>query len=272
MRSWSDVRLTPSLPGRDALLLVCQVSGRGQLHLSVLIETMRREGFELEVGPPSVIRKMIDGKSCEPFESVEVGVPSEYQSAVVDLLNRRKGEMLDMGLADDGSERSFVKFSVPTRGMIGLRNQLLTNTRGTAVIDTVFDQYRPDVGEIPSRDKGSLLAFEGGDATSHGITGAQDRGKLIIEPKCQVYKDMIVGEHQRPGDLRVNVCKMKQLTNMRSATKGIVEGLVPPMEMNLDIAIEYIQQDELVEVTPENIRMSKKPDWDKKNKGGARKN
>ena len=266
-------RLTNELERNVALRVepaggdVFEVSGRGQLHLSVLIETMRREGFELQIGPPSVIRKTIDGQSCEPFESVEVQVPSEYQSACVDLLNNRKGEMQDMGISDDGSERAYVKFAVPTRGMIGLRNQLLTATRGTAVIDTVFDSYKPDVGEIASRDKGSLLAYEGGEATSHGITGAQDRGQLFCDPKTKVYKDMIVGVHQRPGDLRVNVCKQKQLTNMRSATKGIVEGLVPPLEMNLDIAIEYINADELVEVTPENIRMLKKPGWDAKVKG-----
>merc|ERR1719183_258789 len=173
----------------------------------------------------------------------------------------------DIGIADDGSERAYVKFAVPTRGMIGLRNQLLTATRGTAVIDTVFDSYKPNVGVIASRDKGSLLAYESGEATSYGITGAQDRGQLFCEPKTKVYKDMIVGVHQRPGDLRVNVCKQKQLTNMRSATKGIVEGLSPPLELTLDSAVEYISEEELVEVTPESIRMAKQRGWDAKGKG-----
>ena len=145
-----------------------------------------------------------------------------------------------------------------------------TATRGTAVIDTVFDSYKPDVGEIASRDKGSLLAYEGGEATSHGITGAQDRGQLFATPKTAVYKDMVVGVHQRPGDLRVNVCKQKQLTNMRSATKGIVEGLSPPLELTLDSAVEYISEEELVEVTPESIRMAKQRGWNDKNKKGKK--
>jgi GTP-binding protein len=243
------------------------VSGRGPLHLTVLIETMRREGFELEIGPPEVIIKTgDDGKKQEPYDAVEVQVPDEYASNVVDLLNRRKGEMQDMGKTDVG-DYTYVKYLLPTRGSIGLRTNLLSATRGTAVIDSNFDSYRAFAVDIEARDKGSLLAFEDGEATSHGLLGAQDRGQLFATPKTAVYKDMVVGVHQRPGDLRVNVCKQKQLTNMRSATKGIVEGLSPPLELTLDSAVEYISEEELVEVTPESIRMAKQRGWNDKKKG-----
>jgi GTP-binding protein len=242
-----------------------KVSGRGPLHLTVLIETMRREGFELEIGPPEVIIKDVDGVKSEPFDSIEISCPDEYSSSVVDLINRRKGEMIDMGKTEIG-DYTFVKYLMPTRGSIGLRTQLLSATRGTAVIDSNFDSYRPYAGDLESRDKGSLLAFEDGDATSHGLLGAQDRGMLFASAKTQVYRDMIVGIHQRPGDLRVNICKLKQLTNMRSATKGIVEALSPPVELTLDSAIEYIMADEIVEVTPKSIRMAKRAGWDKKGK------
>ena len=246
------------------------VSGRGPLHLTVLIETMRREGFELEIGPPEVIIKTgDDGKKQEPYDAVEVQVPDEYASNVVDLLNRRKGEMQDMGKTDVG-DYTYVKYLLPTRGSIGLRTNLLSATRGTAVIDSNFDSYRAFAGDIEARDKGSLLAFEDGEATSHGLLGAQDRGQLFATPKTAVYKDMVVGVHQRPGDLRVNVCKQKQLTNMRSATKGIVEGLSPPLELTLDSAVEYISEEELVEVTPESIRMAKQRGWNDKKKGGKK--
>merc|ERR1712127_1015177 len=176
------------------------VSGRGQLHLTVLIESMRREGFELEVGPPSVIYLTNEetGKEEEPWESVEVRVPEEYVGGVVDLFNTRKGELQDMGI-EEGEGMNIVKYLVPTRGMLGLRSALLTATRGTAIIDSVFDSYRPKItGEIQGRDKGSLLAFSDGVVTSHGLEGAQDRGKLFINPSEDVYKGMIVGIHQRP--------------------------------------------------------------------------
>ncbi len=264
-------RLMKELDRNVALQVVPQdsgdaftVSGRGPLHLTVLIETMRREGFELEIGPPEVIIKTgDDGKKQEPYDAVEVQVPDEYASNVVDLLNRRKGEMQDMGKTDVG-DYTYVKYLLPTRGSIGLRTNLLSATRGTAVIDSNFDSYRAFAGDIEARDKGSLLAFEDGEATSHGLLGAQDRGQLFATPKTAVYKDMVVGVHQRPGDLRVNVCKQKQLTNMRSATKGIVEGLSPPLELTLDSAVEYISEEELVEVTPESIRMAKQRGWNDK--------
>ena len=247
-----------------------EVSGRGQLHLTVLIETMRREGFELEIGPPTVIlqENQETGKIEEPWESVEVRVPEEYVGGVVDLLNQRKGELQDMGL-EEGEGLSVIKYVVPTRGMLGLKSALLTATRGTAIIDSVFDSYREKIpGDILNRDKGSLLAFADGQATTFGIEGAQDRGKMFIKPQEDVYKGMIVGIHQRPGDLEVNVCKTKQLTNMRSANKGISTGIVAPVDMSLDACVEYIAQDEFLEVTPSTFRMSKNPEMaGKKNKG-----
>jgi GTP-binding protein len=236
------------------------VSGRGQLHLTVLIETMRREGFELEVGPPTVIYKDNEetGKSEEPWESVEVRVPEEYSGSVIDLFNGRKGELQDMGLEDN---MSVVKYLVPTRGMLGLRSSMLSATRGTAIIDSVFDSYRPRIsGDIQSRDKGSLLAFSDGVVTTFGMEGAQTRGKLMADSGDDVYKGMIVGIHQRPGDLEVNVCKTKALTNMRSATKGITTGIVTPIEMSLDSCVEYIAADELLEVLPSRFRMAKNPE------------
>merc|ERR1712232_1441284 len=193
-----------------------EVSGRGQLHLTVLIETMRREGFELEVGPPTVILKENEetGKKEEPWESVEVRVPEEYNGQVIDLLNNRKGELQDMGL-EESSGLSVIKYLIPTRGMLGLRSNLLTVTRGAAIIESVFNSYKPKVqGEILGRDKGSLLAFSDGTCGTFGLEAAQDRGKLMISPGDDVYKGMIVGIHQRPGDLEVNVCKTKQLTNV----------------------------------------------------------
>lgn len=246
-----------------------EVSGRGQLHLTVLIETMRREGFELEVGPPTVILKKNEetGKTEEPWESVEVRVPSDYVGSVVDLLNMRKGELQDMGV-EEGEGLSVVKYLVPTRGMLGLKSALLTATRGTAIIDSVFDSYRERIpGEIQGRDKGSLLAFADGVATTFGIEGAQDRGKMFIKPQDEIYKGMIIGIHQRPGDLEVNVAKTKALTNMRSANKGITTGIVAPIDMSLDACVEYLAADEILEVTPSTFRMAKNPDAAKKGKG-----
>jgi GTP-binding protein len=238
------------------------VSGRGQLHLTVLIETMRREGFELEVGPPVVIYKTNEetGKVEEPFEMVEVRVPEEYSGSVIDLFNARKGELQDMGLDDNGDSMTVIKYLIPTRGMLGLRSEMLTVSRGTAIIDAVFDSYRPKIAaDISSRDKGSLIAFEGGQVTSFGLENAQDRGKLFVKSGEETYMNMIIGIHQRPGDLAVNVCKTKQLTNMRSATKGITVGITAPIVLSLDACVEYIASDEILEVTPSLFRMAKNP-------------
>lgn len=240
-----------------------EVCGRGQLHLTVLIETMRREGFELQIGPPSVIEKEVDGQRCEPFEEVDITVPNEFSGAIVDILNKRKGEMLEMGPSEGSDTLTQLKFSVPTRGLIGVRSAMLTATKGTVVMDTTFDTFKPVVGQIAQREKGSLLAFEGGTANPFGISGAQDRGRMFVSPKDEVFKDMIIGIHQRPGDLAVNVCKTKALTNMRSAGADDKAGVIPPEELNLDIAVEYIGEDELVEVTPTKVRMMKHPDHKK---------
>merc|ERR1719261_781479 len=243
------------------------VSGRGQLHLTVLIETMRREGFELEVGPPSVIYKENEetGQTEEPWEAVEVRVPEEYSGSIIDLFNNRKGELQDMGIEDD---MSVIKYLVPTRGMLGLRSNMLSATRGTAIIDSVFDSYKPAIkGDIQSREKGSLLAFADGVITTFGMESSQTRGKLMIGSGEDTYKGMIVGIHQRPGDLEVNVCKTKALTNMRSATKGITTGLTTAIEMSLDSCVEYLAADELLEVTPTKLRMAKNPEMGKKGKG-----
>jgi len=245
-----------------------EVSGRGQLHLTVLIESMRREGFELEVGPPTVIIKENEetGKKEEPWEAVEVRVPEEYNGPVIDLLNNRKGELQDMGL-EESSGMSVVKYLVPTRGMLGLRSALLSSTRGTALIDSIFDSYRPMInGAIQARDKGSLIAFAQGDATTFGITGAQPRGQMFVSVGDDVYKGMIIGINQRPGDLEVNICKTKQLNNMRAASKDKDSGVIAPIEMSLDSCVEYLAADEILEVTPSLFRMSKNPAMAKKGK------
>jgi len=244
------------------------VAGRGQLHLTVLIETMRREGFEIEVGPPSVINKKNEetGKMEEPWEAVEVRIPEEFVGGCVDLFNQRKGELQDMGL-EEGQGMSVIKYLVPTRGMLGLRSAMLTATKGTAIIDAVFDSYRPQIGEIQGRDKGSLLSFSEGAVTAFGLEGAQDRGRLFANPGDDVYKGMIIGIHQRPGDLECNVCKMKALTNMRSATKGITVGLAGTVEMSLDDCVEYLNVDEILEITPSKFRMAKNPAMAVKKKG-----
>jgi GTP-binding protein len=245
-----------------------EVSGRGQLHLTVLIESMRREGFELEVGPPTVIIKENEetGKKEEPWESVEVRVPEEYNGPVIDLLNNRKGDLQDMGL-EASSGMSVVKYLVPTRGMLGLRSALLSSTRGTALIDSVFDSYRPMIeGGIQARDKGSLLAFADGPATTFGIEGAQSRGNMFVSVGDDVYNGMIIGIHQRPGDLEVNICKTKALNNMRAASKDKNAGIIAPIDMSLDSCVEYLAADEILEVTPSLFRMSKNPSMAKKGK------
>jgi GTP-binding protein len=251
---------------------VFEVSGRGQLHLTVLIETMRREGFELEIGPPTVIERKIDGKVCEPFEEVEVRVKEDYVGSVVDMFNLRKGELKDMGKEEMGGEGlSVIKYLIPTRGMLGVRSALMSATRGTALVDSTFHGYYPKIsGAINGKEKGSLLAFSDGEANSHGIGSAQERGNMFIKPKDLVYKDMIVGVHQRPGDLAVNICKMKQLTNMRASGKDDSVGLVTPLELTLDGAVEYLSADEILEVTPTLLRMAKNPKMAKQKGRGGR--
>ncbi|HLJ57694.1 MAG TPA: translational GTPase TypA [Chthonomonadaceae bacterium] len=232
------------------------VSGRGELHLAILIETMRREGYELQVAQPEVIfHQDEDGRRTEPYERVEIEVAEQYQGVVVEQLGQRKGEMLDMRLAN-GSV--FFTYLVPTRGLLGFRNDFLTETRGTGVINTLFDSYKPYAGDMGRRSHGSLIATDAGPTNPFGLANSEERGTLFVGVGVEVYPGMIVGKHVRDTDLDVNVCKIKQLSNMRSSNSDIAIRLTPPVEMSLDRAIEYIGPDELVEVTPKNIRMRKR--------------
>lgn len=238
------------------------VSGRGTLHITILIENMRREGYEFMVGPPKVINKRVNDKLLEPYEIATVEVPEEHMGPVVELLGKRRGQMFDMqGLGSEGT--NLLKYKIPTRGLLGLRNAILTASRGTAILNTIFDSYGPWAGDMSTRDLGSLVAFEGGTSTSYALSSSQDRGQLFIGPGVEVYKGQIVGIHQRPGDLSLNVCKKKAATNIRSNKEQSVI-LDTPLDYSLDDCIEYIQEDELVEVTPSSIRMCKNPKFSKK--------
>ncbi|XP_010057296.1 putative elongation factor TypA-like SVR3, chloroplastic [Eucalyptus grandis] len=240
------------------------VSGRGTLHLTILIENMRREGYEFMVGPPKVISKRVNDKLLEPFEIATVEVPEEHMGSVVELLGRRRGLMFDMqGVGSEGT--TLLRYKMPTRGLLGLRNAILTASRGTAILNTIFDSYGPWAGDINTRDQGSLVAFEDGTSTSYALASSQERGQMFIGPGLEVYKGQIVGIHQRPGDLALNVCKKKAATNVRSNKEQTVV-LDTPLDYSLDDCIEYIQEDELVEVTPSSIRMCKNPKLSKKSR------
>ncbi|MCP4544278.1 MAG: translational GTPase TypA [Chloroflexi bacterium] len=233
------------------------VSGRGELHLAILIETMRREGYEFQVSRPEVLlRHGEQGESLEPYEKVYIETSSDTLGAVVEMLGSRHGQMLDMVDTQENSVR--MTYLAPTRGLLGFRYRFLTATRGMGVLHTLFHRYLPLAGEIKSRSNGSLVAWERGDTTSFGLKNAQARGILFVAPGVSVYEGMVVGEHQRSGDMSVNVCKKRQLTNMRSASREIVEHLTPPRQMSLDEAIEYLADDELLEVTPQNYRIRKR--------------
>ena len=233
-----------------------KVSGRGELHLSVLIETMRREGFEFMVSRPNVIYKEIVGVKCEPMEELVIDVPDEFTGNVIEKLGRRKAEMINMIVGDQGYTR--LEFKIPSRGLIGYRNEFMTDTKGNGIMNHVFDGYEPYKGEISARTKGSLIAFETGKSVTYGLFNAQERGTLFIGPGVDVYQGMIIGENPRPEDMEVNVCKEKHLTNTRASGSDDALRLVPPRIFSLEQAIEYIGEDELVEVTPKNIRLRKK--------------
>jgi GTP-binding protein len=235
---------------------VWSVSGRGELHLAILIETMRREGYEMQVSQPEVILKEVDGTVCEPFETLSIDAPEEYLGAVVEMLGRRRGEMQNMQHLPNHEIR--LEFIVPTRGLIGFRTDLLTETRGSGVMNTEFAGYRPFAGGIQMRRGGSLVATEAGLTTMFGLSNSEPRGRLFIGPGVEVYEGMVVGQHVREGDLDVNVCKRKHLTNMRSSNADEGIRLTPHDNMSLDRALEYIGADELVEVTPKNIRIRKR--------------
>ncbi|RKL61466.1 translational GTPase TypA [Thermoanaerobacteraceae bacterium SP2] len=232
-----------------------KVSGRGELHLSVLIETMRREGYEFQVSRPMVIIKEVNGKKMEPMESVVIDIPEEYMGVVMGKMGARRGQLTNMENMGNGALR--LEFEIPTRGLLGYRSEFMTDTKGEGILNAVFSGYTPYKGEIPTRSRGALVAFESGESNTYGLYNAQDRGTLFIGPGVRVYEGMIVGENSRPGDLDINVCKKKHVTNLRSSTADEALRLTPPKEMTLEKCLEFIEDDELVEVTPKNIRMRK---------------
>lgn len=233
-----------------------EVSGRGELHLSVLIETMRREGFELQVSKPSVIFKEENGKKLEPMEYLTIDVPEEFMGAVMEKMGPRKAEMVNMTSAVNGYTR--LEFVIPARGLIGFRNEFMTDTKGNGIMNHVFEGYAPYKGEIEARSRGSIVSFEQGEAIAYGLFNAQERGKLFITPGTPVYQGMVVGECSRAEDLDINVCKGKKLTNTRASGSDDAVKLVPVTTLTLEQSIEFIGNDELVEVTPESIRIRKR--------------
>jgi GTP-binding protein len=233
------------------------VSGRGELHLAILIEIMRREGYEFQVSRPEVIiREGPDGEKLEPYEEVFIETSPETIGVVIEMLGKRRGEMLNTETATGGTIH--LTYLVPTRGLLGFRYQFLTATRGLGVMHSIFHGYDPLAGPINARTRGSLVAWETSPTTTFGLDNAEERGVLFVGPGIDVYAGMVVGEHQRPGDLAVNVCKRKQLNNMRQAFRDIGARLTPPRQMSLDEALEYLSDDELLEVTPENLRIRKR--------------
>lgn len=233
-----------------------KVSGRGELHLSILIETMRREGYEFQVSRPQVIMKEIDGVLCEPIEILTVEVPEEYVGAVIEKIGSRKAEMVDMSPKESGTTQ--IEFKVPSRGIIGYRSEFLTDTNGKGILNQVFDSYEPYKGEISQRRHGSLVAHETGVSTGYGLFAAQDRGRLFIGPGVDVYEGMVVGSTPKAEDITVNVCKKKHVTNMRASGSDEALKLTPPSVLSLEQSIEFIDDDELLEVTPKNLRIRKR--------------
>lgn len=233
---------------------IWRVSGRGVLHLSILIETMRREGYELQVGQPQVITKTIDGKLCEPIELLTVNLPEEYSSKIIDMVTRRKGELVSMETQRD---RIHIEFHIPSRGIIGLRNNVLTASAGEAIMAHQFLEYQPWKGDIERRTNGSIIAMESGTAFAYAIDKLQDRGRFFIFPQEEVYAGQVVGEHCKEGDLVVNVTKSKKLTNMRASGSDEKVKLIPPVVMSLEETLEYIKEDEYAEITPSHIRIRK---------------
>lgn len=231
------------------------VSGRGVLHLSVLIETMRREGYELQVGQPQVIMKEIDGVKCEPVEELTINVPTDYSSKIIDMVTRRKGDLLKM--EDGGADRVNLEFNIPSRGIIGLRTNVLTASAGEAIMAHRYKEYQPYKGDIVRRINGSMVAMETGTAFAYALDKLQDRGRFFIFPQDEVYAGQVVGEHVHERDLVINVTKSKKLTNMRASGSDDKVRLTPPVQFSLEEALEYIKEDEYVEVTPKSMRMRK---------------
>ena len=246
-----DVSLHVTEQGTDAF----NVAGRGEMHLSILMETMRREGYEFAVSTPRVLTKEIDGKLCEPIERMIADVPEECMGSVIEKIGRRKGDLVSMNPI---GSRYRLEFLVPSRGLFGYRNEFLTDTRGEGVMSSVLDSYAPMKGEIERRLTGSLIAFESGEACSYGLFNAQERGALFIGPGTQVYAGMVVGICSRNEDMTVNVCKKKQLTNMRSAGADEALRLTTPRNYSLEQCLEFLADDELLECTPKNLRIRKR--------------
>lgn len=233
-----------------------KVSGRGELHLSVLIENMRREGYEFQVSNPVVIYKEIDGKRCEPIEHLTVDVPEEYTGVVMDGVIQRKGEMVNMSPTAQNYTR--LEFRIPSRGLIGYRSELLTATKGTGIINSILEGYEPYKGDFQSRSRGALIAWENGESITYGLYNAQERGTLFIGAGVKVYEGMVVGENARQEDIVVNVCKKKHVTNTRASGSDDALKLIPPRDMSLEQCLDFIADDELLEVTPNHLRMRKR--------------
>ena len=238
------------LPNNDGF----KVSGRGELHLSILLENMRREGYELCVSKPEVLYEEIDGKKCEPFESVIINVPSDYASTIISDLQERKAILMKMQQIDNYTN---LEFEAPTRGLIGYRSNFITNTKGEGIMIRSFLSYKPYAGFIQTRKTGVLVSMENGTALGYSLFNLQERGKLIVKPSMDIYVGMIVGVHNRENDLNVNPCKNKELTNMRSKSSDDAIMLTPPLIFTLETALEFIENDEYVEITPEIIRLRK---------------
>ena len=254
-RLMKELETNVSLRVREITPDCFEVSGRGELHLSILIETMRREGYEFQVSKANVIYKEENGKKLEPMEYLTIDVPEEFMGPVMEKLGPRKAEMVNMTSAVNGYSR--LEFVVPARGLIGFRNEFMTDTKGNGIMNHVFEGYGPYKGDIPSRSRGSIVAFETGDAIAYGLFNAQDKGQLFIGAGVPVYQGMVVGVCGRAEDLDINVCKGKKLTNTRASGSDDAVKLVPPVVMSLENCLEFINNDELVEVTPQNIRMRK---------------
>jgi GTP-binding protein len=233
-----------------------EIGGRGELQLGVLIETMRREGFEMTVSRPRVLYKEIDGQKQEPIEEVTIDVDEEYSSTVVDKMNKRKAEMIDMRSSGAGKQR--IVFHAPSRGLIGYQSQFLTDTRGTGVLNRIFHGYAPHKGDIRGRHRGVLISTDTGTAVAYALFNLQDRGTMFVGHQTPVYQGMIIGQHTRDNDLEVNVLKGKQLTNVRASGTDDAVKLTPPKTMSLEDMMSYINEDELLEVTPQSLRLRKK--------------
>ena len=235
---------------------IFEVSGRGELHLTILLETMRREGYELAVGKPRVVFKEINGEKCEPIEMLTVDIEEQHQGGVMQALGERKGDLANM--EPDGRGRVRLEYRIPARGLIGFRNEFLNLTRGTGLASNIFDSYEPFRGEIPGRKNGVLISMDDGEIVTYSLGKLDDRGRMVVKAGDPVYEGMIVGIHNRDNDLIVNAVRQKQLTNFRVSGKEDAIKITPPIELTLEYGVEFIEEDELVEITPKSVRLRKR--------------